>query len=411
MSQCMAIQNINNIKIIINNDIILKNKIDEILSLTKKINNSKYSILSTFLDIKNMKDIIKYFIFLQIIKNNGFFLSEEDFNELILEIYISNNIDENLLKKNFLLHNINYTKFYQIFKNVILINVLKSKFLLENINIYDEEIDSLTNQLYLKLKTNKIYDITLFYFLINKNPLKDKFNKKIFLLNQLINILKKEKLSNNFKKYNEKKFVSYFKITKSFLKNKKEDQLPKNIINYLDNAKKKDIIGPIYLDSKLLILKINNIFIKKKIDNEKVLLRFIYIKKNNLSNKDFNKKIKNIYFNLIKKKITFKKAVQLFSDDILAIRFGDNKNWMLLNNFSLKFRKIIKKLKINEFSIPIQESDSFFIIQLLSQNNIKSNKLFLKKKAYEILLQEKIEKEVNIFLDEYSKKIFIKIIN
>ncbi|QJC38093.1 hypothetical protein GJU04_00805 [Enterobacteriaceae endosymbiont of Donacia marginata] len=407
ISQCMSMKNINNIKIIINDDVILKNKIDEILSITKKIYNSKYPILYSFLDIKNTKDVIEYFIFLNIIKNNNFFLSEDDFDNIILNIYQSNNIDENLLKKNFLLKNINYKKFYKIFKNIILINVLKNKFLLENFNIYDEELDSLSNRLYLKEKTHKTYNITLFYFLINKDSLKNKFNHKIYLLKQLILLLKNKKLKNNLKNYNEKTFISYFQIKKKNLKNKKENQLLKNVINYLDNAKKNDIIGPIYLNSKLFILKINNIFIKNNIDNEKVLLRFIYIKKKNLSNKDFNKKIKDIYFNLLKKRITFQKAIELFSDDVLSIRFKNNKNWILLNNFSSKFKKIITKLKINEFSLPIQESDGAFIIQLLDKNN----KLFLRKKAYEIILQENIEREANLFIFTYAKKIYVKIFN
>ncbi|WP_208753657.1 peptidylprolyl isomerase [Enterobacteriaceae endosymbiont of Donacia fulgens] len=411
ISQCMPIKNIDNIKFIINDDMILKKKIDEILSITKKIYNSKYPILYLFLNIKNTKDVIKYFIFLHIIKNNNFFLPEDDFDDLISNIYQSNNIDENLLKKNFLDNNINYKKFYKIFKNIILINVLKNKFLLEDFNIYDEEIDSLSNRLYLKKKTNKIYDITLFYFLINKGYLKNKFNHKIFLLNQLIFLLKNKKLNNNLKKYNIKTFISHFNIKKNFFKNKKENQLPNNIINYLDNVKKKDIIGPIYFNSKLFIFKINNIIINNNTDNEKVLLRYIYIKKNNLSNKDFNKKIKNIYFNLLKKRITFKKAIELFSDDILSIKYKNNKNWILLNSFSLKFKKIITKLKINEFSLPIQESDGVFIIQLLDKDNIKNNKLFFSKKAYNIILQEHIEREANLFIFTYAKRIYIKNIN
>ncbi|QJC36460.1 hypothetical protein GJU00_00790 [Enterobacteriaceae endosymbiont of Donacia simplex] len=411
ISKCMSMQNTNNIKIIINNDIILQKHVNEILSITQKIYNNKYLQLYYFLNIKNIKDVIKYFIFLQIIKDHGFFLSEEDLNNLILEIYKTNNVSEDMLKKQFFDYNINYKKFYKIFKNIIFINVVKNKFLPKNINIYDEEVESLTNQLYLKLKNHKIYDITIFSFIINNNPLKDKFNHKIFLLNKLIYILQKKKLNNNFKKYNEKTFISHFNIKKKILKNKRENQLSKDIINYLDNSKKNDIIGPIYLNSQLFLIKINNLFIEDNIDNEKVLLQFIYIKKNNLNNKDFNNKIRNIYFDLLKKKITFKKAIQLFSNDILTNKFGDNKNWMSLNNFSPKFRKIIKKLKINEFSLPIQESDSFFIIQLLDKKNIQNSKLFLKKKAYEIILREKIERESELFIYEYAKNIYIKNIN
>ncbi|QJC36872.1 hypothetical protein GJU01_00790 [Enterobacteriaceae endosymbiont of Donacia vulgaris] len=411
ISNCMSMQNTNNIKIIINNDIILQKNINEILSITRKIYNNKYLQLYYFLNIKNMKDIIKYFVFLQIIKENGFSIPEEDLNDLILNIYSSNNTSEDIIKTQFLDHNINYTKFYKIFQNIIFINILKNKFLSKNIDIYDEEVESLSNQLYLKSKTHKIYDITIFYFIIKKNPLKDKFNHKIFLLNQLISILQKKKLKNNFKKYNEKTFISHFNIKRKFLKNKQKNQLSLDIINYLDNSKKKDIIGPIYLNSQLFLIKINNIFTEDNIDNEKVLLQFIYIKKKNLSKENFNNKIKNIYFNLLQKKITFKKAIQLFSDDVLTNKFGNNKNWMLLKNFSPKFRQIIRKLKINEFSLPIQESDSCFIIQLLDKNNTQNNKFFFKQRAYKIILRENIERESELFIYEYSKNIYIKNIN
>ncbi|WP_168820925.1 peptidylprolyl isomerase [Enterobacteriaceae endosymbiont of Donacia sparganii] len=403
----MSMQNINSIKIIINEDIFLKQDIDNILSFTKKINNSIYPQLYSILNIKNTKDIIKHYIFLQIMKSSDFSFSEENVDNIIFKIYKLNNINENILKKNFLIKNINYQRYFNILKEIILINILKIKLVQKDINIYDEEINSLTNQLYQKSKNRKIYNITIFYFLINKKSLKNNFHNKIILLNQLVNILKNKKLNNNTKKYNIKIFISHFNIKKIILKNI-ENKLSKNIINYLDNSKKKDVIGPIYLNSKLLILQINNIKLIDNLDNEKVLLRFIFIKKKNLSNKDFYKKINNIYFNILKKKITFKKAAQLFSDDIITIKYGDNKNWILLNNFSPKFKKIIKKLKINEFSLPIKESDSFFIIQLLDKKNILNNKLFFKKKAYQIILTESIEKEADLLIYEKSQNMYIK---
>ncbi|QJC33247.1 peptidylprolyl isomerase [Enterobacteriaceae endosymbiont of Donacia clavipes] len=410
-SRCIStsIENIDGIGFIINNEIVSKKNIYDILNIFNYIHNNENELLNSILDISNIEDLIKNNIFLQIIKNNNFYISRNNLNNFILNMYQQNNINENLLKKRFVKNHISYKIYLSFMRKSLLIYMFKNILIKNTINIFDEEINSLSNQLYLKSKFHKKYNITLFYLTVNKSKslLKNDFNYKLSLISKLLNILKNNKLNNHIKNIESNLFISNSKIKKITLKGM-EDELPLILINYLDKSKKGNIIGPIYLYSKIFILKINNIVSINNIDNKKVLLRFIYIDKYNFNKKNIKKKINYIYFNLLKKKITFKKAMKLILENKKIIKFKENIIWVPLNSFYINFQKILGKLKINQFSLPIKISNGYYIIQLLNEENNQKTKNFFKKEAYNIILKQNLEKESDFFIYEYAKTIYIK---
>ncbi|QJC32432.1 peptidylprolyl isomerase [Enterobacteriaceae endosymbiont of Donacia dentata] len=411
ISKCIStpIENINGIGFIINNKIILKNEINDILNISNYFHNNENELLNSILDFNNLEDLIKNNLFLQIIKNSNFYISKKKLNYLISEMYKQNNVNENFLKERLIKNNINYELYHNIMRKNLLIYIFKSILIKNNINICDEEIDSLTNQLYLKYKYHKKYNITLFYLTVNKSKslLKNDFNHKLSLISKLLNILKNNKLNNHIKNINSNIFIENSKIQKTTLKGT-EDKLPSILVNYVDKSKKGDIIGPIYLYSKIFLLKINDMVLIDNIDNKKVLLHLIYIDKHNFNKKNTQKKINYIYFNLFKKKITFKEAMQLFLSNKKIIKFKDYISWVPFNSFSIKFQKIIKKLKINQFSLLIKEPNGYYIIQLLKEKNNLKTKDFFQKQAYDIIFKQNFEKESNFFIYEYAKTIYIK---
>ncbi|QJC32839.1 peptidylprolyl isomerase [Enterobacteriaceae endosymbiont of Donacia semicuprea] len=410
-SRCIStsIENIDGIGFIINNEMVSKKNIYDILNIFNYIHNNENKLLNSILDINNVEDLIKNNLFLQIIKNNNFYISKNNLNNFISEIYQQNNINENLLKKKFIKNHIDYKTYLSFMRKSLLIYMFKNILIKNTINIFDEEINSLSNQLYLKSKFHRKYNITLFYLTVNKSKslLKNDFNYKLKLISKLLNILKNNKLNNHIQNIESNLFISNAKIKKITLKGM-EDELPLILINYLDKSKKGNIIGPIYLYSKIFILKINNVVLINNINNKKVLLRFIYINKYNFNKKNIRKKIDYIYLNLLKKKITFKKAMKLLLENKKIIKFKEDIIWIPLNSFYINFQKIIGKLKINQFSLPIKKYDGYYIIQLLNEQNNQKTKIFFQQQAYDIILKQNFEKESNFFIYEYAKTIYIK---
>ncbi|QJC31610.1 hypothetical protein GJT88_00840 [Enterobacteriaceae endosymbiont of Donacia tomentosa] len=401
-----SVKNIDNIAIIIDHDMISKNDICNLFNAFNMNSDKDKYFQQQTINNHIIQDFIKNNIFLQISKNNNIFVSEKNLDDFILNVHKENNISLQDLKDNLIKNNINYDQYRQIMRQNLMIYILKSLINKQKLSVLSEEVNSLAKQLYLKYKKLIKYDISIFYIPINKFSLDNDFNYKLNLLKKLSNILTNKNISSNLRKKQENLWIYEKKIIKVNLR--WNDRFPQILINYLNSSKKDDVIGPIYLNSKLYLLKINDTFIKENVKNKKILIRFIFIKKNSLNKKIPLKKIKNIYFNILKKRMSFYKAMNFFSEDNDVIKFKNNIRWTPLEYFNPKFQKIIKKLKINQISLPIEGPDGFYIIQLLGKKDNFPKMSFFKKKAYNLILQANFNKGADNFISEYMNRIYIK---
>ena len=226
----------------------------------------------------------------------------------------------------------------------------------------------------------KIKEIELlkYFDLEEKNPLIEKYIENFYLRLKLENKIEFSNLLNSYglsMEYVEKKINIELKWNQLIYEKYKNqvninvDKLKKQISKNKSATKKK-----VYLLSEIIF----------EIDNQK-----------NLDNK-----IKNINESI--EEIGFKNTANIYSVSNTA-KFGGEIGWVEEERLSKKIMKEIKKLDINETTLPFQNGGSFMILKI---DNIKYEE---KKIDEKVQLKKIIQFETDKQLERFSKIYYNKL--
>jgi len=263
--------------------------------------------------------------------------------------------------------------------------------IITNVDINEEAkyLLALNNQL-------KNLDEKKIYALARESIVKEKIKKieilKYFDLGQkntfLDNVIKNFYLRLGLK--NETEFSAYlegYNLTINDVLKKIEIEATWNQLIY---QKYKDIID-VDIDSLKKKLSIN----RKLADKKSYLLSEILFKNN--KEKPSAEIIKESI-----RKIGFKNTANIYSISDSA-KFGGDMGWVVEGNLSKKILIELKKIKINEYTKPIQFDNKFLIIKI---ENIKIEKI---KKNEKKELEQMVQFETNKQLENFSKIFFSKV--
>ena len=227
-------------------------------------------------------------------------------------------------------------------------------------------------------ETVKKIELMKYFKLDQKNPVLDSVIKNFYLKLELNN-------EDEFMKY-----LSNYNLTIQDIKKKIEVE---TVWNQLIYEKFKNQLN---IDENALRNRINtNTISKEKI--EYLLSEIIFDKKKNES---LNEKMKQINESITD--IGFKNTANIYSVSDSA-KFGGIIGWINEDNLSKKIIKIIKELKIGEYSKKIQLGNSFLILKV---DNIRKENVEIDKKK-EFAKMVKFEK--NRQLEKFSKIYYNKI--
>jgi len=263
--------------------------------------------------------------------------------------------------------------------------------IITNVDINEEAkyLLALNNQL-------KNLDEKKIYALARESIVKEKIKKieilKYFDLGQkntfLDNVIKNFYLRLGLK--NETEFSAYlegYNLTINDVLKKIEIEATWNQLIY---QKYKDIID-VDIDSLKKKLSINRTLADKK----SYLLSEILFKNN--KEKPSAEIIKESI-----RKIGFKNTANIYSISDSS-KFGGDMGWVVEGNLSKKILIELKKIKINEYTKPIQFDNKFLIIKI---ENIKIEKI---KKNEKKELEQMVQFETNKQLENFSKIFFSKV--
>jgi len=229
-------------------------------------------------------------------------------------------------------------------------------------------------------ETIKKIELMKYFKLDQKNPVLDSVIKNFYLKLELNN-------EDEFMKY-----LSNYNLTIQDIKKKIEVE---TVWNQLIYEKFKNQLN---IDENALRNRINtNTISKEKI--EYLLSEIIFDKKKNES---LNEKMKQINESITD--IGFKNTANIYSVSDSA-KFGGVIGWVNEDNLSKKIIKIIKELKIGEYSKKIQLGNSFLILKI--DNIRKENVEIDKKKEFDKMVKFEKNRQLEKFSKIYYNKIKI----
>ncbi|WMY96531.1 MAG: peptidylprolyl isomerase SurA [Arsenophonus sp.] len=403
-----AIELINQITAIVNDEVILETDISHILNTIKINTNQEEEIKKIRHQI--LENLILDNIILQIAKKMHIQISEEEIDMTISNFASKNGLKINELQEKLAIDNINFDSYRDRIRQKIMINKVRNHEVSKRIIILPQEIDSLSKQLNLPIDQEGNVDFSHIFI-----PIKNETNhqQSLTVLSQVKKIIVQLKKGISF----EKLALLYSSDTKVLKYPKKKSykikELPSIFTQYIQNAKKNDIIGPIRSNFGFHFLKINNIENNKiPIYITEVKIRHILIKISPITNNlQAYKKIKNIKQQIENKKINFQEAAKKYSEDLNSAKNGGEIDWNRSDVFDPKIQNTLIYLKKNQISQPIKSSFGWHLIQLKNFRKVDKTEEIKKNNAYYLIFNRKFKEEEKLWMKEKRASAYIKIIN
>jgi len=398
---------IDGIKAIVNNKIILKSDVNQVLLFLKKdVKNFEIPLRSNFLEEKIVHKLIADSLILEEANRMNIKITPEQINTVIQNIALKKNISFNQLKNHINHNNVYYANYINNIKNFLKIKKMQDYELHKRIHISEEEVNFLFKEI-IKNKKN-FQKINLSYMLLPclKKCSDTTFKNRKELAKSIVNKLQKG--------YDFKKLLIDFKKNKSIFLVKKMFwmhflDLQNNFPKTLNIFKKGQILGPFFKNKGFYILKVNDI--KNSTENiiTELYMQHCLIKPSIiLTDRDAKKSILNIYKKIKKGIYSFDYAVKNLSNDFYSSNKKGDLGWISSEFFN--WNKELLHLNKNEISQPIKSNFGWHIFKLLDKREVDQFYNFKKKEAYKILFNQKMILEKNNWIEDLKKMAYIKII-
>ncbi|CAL4319975.1 peptidylprolyl isomerase [Buchnera aphidicola] len=405
---------IDKIVAIVNHQIILNSDVNQVLfSLKKEDQEIKIPFKINLIRDKIIEKLIIDTLILEEARKFNVTVSDDQVNTILKRYALKQNITFNQLKNNIIMSNINdwfsYNDYIQNIKKSLKIKIIQDYVLNRRINISEKEVYFFLNKK--NIDKNKFKKIDLNYILL---PFLKEKNK--ILMSNTKNLadqfMQKIKSNSSFDYYHE-----YFKKNDKIFLSKKIrlnslTNLKKILLNEVNIIKKGQILGPILGKDGFYIFKVDNIVenTKNNLINEFHIQHCLIRPSVILTNKKAKEDIFYIYKNIKNRTYSFDYAVENLSHDVYSSHKKGDLGWISSNFFNSDVNKILKNLKINDITHPIQSRFGWHIIKLLEIRERNKQDTLDRDSAYQILLKDKIKIEKDKWIEELKNSSYIKIL-
>ncbi|QCI21457.1 peptidylprolyl isomerase [Buchnera aphidicola (Hyadaphis tataricae)] len=398
---------IDDIKAIINDEIILNSDVDNVFMMMKK-NNQTFMIpfRTNVLKEKILDNLIVETLILQQANRMNIVITKKQIDDVMQNIALQQNISIKELKKNLMINGYhNYINYLNNIEKLLKIKIVENYELHKRVHVSDQEINFLFKKIINKNEKLKRINLSYIFLPFSKNRLHIINNKKM-LLEKIINNLKQGvRIEESYPEYKKNNKIAFVK--KNFWI--RFIDLQKNFSQPLNIVKLNQILDPILGKDGFYIFKINDIVNNKENIRTDFYVQHCLIKPSLiLSDLEVKDIIFSIYNNIQSGVYSFDYAVKNFSHDVNSSNRQGNLGWVSKNFF--KNYENIELLKKNKISKPIQSNIGWHIIKLLKIRQVDEYYSVTKRKAYNLILKQKIFLEKQRWIEDLKKFSYIKII-
>ncbi|BAP58785.1 peptidylprolyl isomerase [Candidatus Tachikawaea gelatinosa] len=398
------------IAVIVNNDVILKSDIKNVVDQIKKQNPLVTTSDKNFLKKIFENEIINK-ILLALGEKKGIKIDEKTLNQMIKNGIKKHGITIDQLHDYLKKHNIEYIDYINDISKKFIISILLQNEVKKRIHVTEEEEKFFLKKLQKDQDKNIEYTFTYIFFPLKANVNKRIINKINLLAHDTIKNLQKNNDITQILHFlsNKKLNIEYKKIEKKCI-----NDLPVFFSKALSNSPKNvHVIGPIKNIKGLYVLKIHNR------DESKLhtIIKQFHVKdiflKSSSKKTDIQKKkkLEKIIKNIQNKEESFSDAAIKYSEDSKSAAKGGDLLWISSEYFGKKIEKIIEKLKKGNMTYPFRSNSGWHVIQLIDKRRVDITNILNKKQAENFFFNEKFDQEAKKWIQEQKNQTYIKYVN
>lgn len=407
-----APQVVDKVVAVINNGVLLESDVEGMMQSVKTQAKQSGQQLPDDHTLRHqiVEQLIMENILLQMGKQMGVVITDQQLDEAIAGIAARNKITAAQLRSQLAYSGIDYNTFRQQTRKQIMISEVRNNEVRRRITILPQEVDALATQLAAQNASGTQLNISNILLPLPENPTQTQVDQQESQAKQLI------------KQLNEgadfgKLAVSYSADSQALKGGEmgwaKIEELPTLFTQALSTAKKGDIVGPIRSGVGFHILKVNDL--RGEVQNVSVTevhARHILLKTSPVvTDEQAQQRLTHLAADIRSGKISFSAAAKQFSEDPASSNQGGDLGWISTESFDPAFRDALIKLKKGQLSQPVHSTFGWHLIELLDTRQADKTEAAQKQRAYGLLFNRKFAEEAQSWMQEQRASAYIKIVD
>ncbi|MDT9587074.1 MAG: peptidylprolyl isomerase SurA [Candidatus Arsenophonus melophagi] len=405
-------QPLNKIMAIVNDDIVLKSDVDNMLRMIRINTKNTENKIPNEQTLRHqiLEHLIIDKIIIQIAEKMRINIPDQAIDMAIANFATQNGLTLDQLQQRLLMNGMNVQNYRSDVRKEMMIAEVRNNEVAQRIMILPQEVDSLVAKL--NAQANQDTKVNLSHILIplSENPTNTQKQLAVDTVNKIFDQLKQ---GADFIQLAITYSDKHNTLKVSNMSWRKIKELPTVFAQKIYYAKKGDIIGPIRSEIGFHILKLHDIK-RGNIPTSftEVKARHILIKESPIMNSEQAlKKIQKIAQKIKIGQITFSEAAKKYSQDPNSALGGGELGWNILNVYDPAFRNSLMHLNKMEISQPIHSSFGWHLIQLEDTRQVDKTDVEKKNKAYQLLFNRKFNEEAEMWMQELRASAYVKILN
>ncbi|MDH3355133.1 MAG: peptidylprolyl isomerase [Chromatiales bacterium] len=401
-----ATEELDRIAAVVNDDVISLSELNlRTQQIIQQLKESGTSVPShNQLQRQILERMIAEKIQLEIAKESGITLSEEELNQIVAKLAQDNKLTLTQFRQTLINQGTDYEKFREQIRQEVLINRIKVKQVDNRVSIPSSEVE---NYLKSSASLDKNNEYHLLHILI---ALPEAASPKITQE-------KRQKAESILKQLNSgsdfREMAVAFSDGQQALKGgdlgwRKVGYLPTLFSDEVMKMSANDLSPILRSSSGFHILKLADVRGDKQIVHQVKARHILLSNKSGQSDHQLKERISAL-LERIKQGEDFSTLARANSDDSGSAAKGGELGWMDPANYVSSFKEMLASLEINEISKPFQSEFGWHIVQLQGRRNYDNSKDVRYNKAYKALTQRKIDEDYQIWLRRLRDEAFVDI--
>jgi len=349
-------------------------------------------------------------ILLQMGKQMGVQITDQQLDQAIANIAAQNNISMDQMRSRLAYDGVNYGTYREQIRKEMQIAEVRNNEVRRRVTILPQEVETLATQV--GAQNNRGTELNLSHILLPlpENPTQQQVDEQENLAKQLVGEIKG---GADFGKL----AVTYSADSQALKGGNmgwgKIEELPTLFAEALRTAKKGDIVGPVRSGVGFHILKVNDLRGESQnISVTEVHARHILLKPSPvLTDAQARQKLEQVVADIKSGKTDFATAAKQMSEDPGSANQGGDLGWTTADVFDPAFRDALLKLNKGQLSQPVHSSFGWHLIQLVDTRQVDKTDAAQKDRAYRLLFNRKFAEEAQTWMQEQRASAYVKILD
>lgn len=406
-----AIETLDRIVAVINNSVITEQQLTEQIELARqqKLSQNKPIPDAAIFRKQVLNEMIDNELQLQLAANAGLKINEADLDKTIMSIAQRNGFTLEQLREKLQQENIPYAKYRQQIRQQLIINRLQQDEVAAKITVTEQETKDVLTHLPKSTPQKTAYHVEDLLIPFPNKPSAVDISR---IKNIALSLLQRAKSGASFQELigQASKFNS--PLTGGDLGWRALNDLPDIFQASVQKLKPGEVTGPIQADNGFHLIRLLEIHGDNSTAHyvTSTHTRHILIKTSPLLNgMQAERRLNEIRADILRGG-NFATLAKKYSQDPGSAYKGGDLGWTLPGAFDPAFEAQIKKLAVNQISLPFQTQFGWHIVQVLGRaQKLQTTKNAYREQAAQIVYQRKFQQALKNWLRQIRKQSYVKI--